>query len=71
MIPFTNLDKLAPVSVSTELAETPSQGAADRRLLIVDDDESVRQIVAALLSDEGYETATAATADEALESLRT
>jgi putative nucleotidyltransferase with HDIG domain len=70
VIPFTNLDKLPSVSVSTELVEVPSPGSAERRLLIVDDDESVRRIVAALLSDEGYETATAASADEALESLR-
>jgi putative nucleotidyltransferase with HDIG domain len=38
----------------------------DRRLLIVDDDENVRKIVAALLTDEGYETVTAGGADEAL-----
>jgi putative nucleotidyltransferase with HDIG domain len=42
----------------------------ERRLLIVDDDESVRRIVAAILKDEGYETVTAANADEALEKLR-
>lgn len=38
----------------------------DRRLLIVDDDENVRKIVAALLTDEGYETVTASGAEEAL-----
>jgi putative nucleotidyltransferase with HDIG domain len=38
----------------------------DRRLLIVDDDENVRKIVAALLTDEGYETITASGAEEAL-----
>ncbi len=38
----------------------------DRRLLIVDDDENVRKIVAALLTDEGFETVTASGAEEAL-----
>lgn len=41
----------------------------DRRLLIVDDDENVRKIVAALLTDEGYETMTASGAEEALSTL--
>lgn len=70
MIPFTFLDRLAPVAVPVEPTEPSANGTADRRLLIVDDDESVRRIVAALLSDEGYETATAGTADEALDALR-
>ena len=34
--------------------------------MIVDDDENVRKIVAALLTDEGYETMTASGAEEAL-----
>lgn len=42
----------------------------DRRLLVVDDDESVRRIVAAILKDEGYEAATASTAESALQVLR-
>ena len=42
----------------------------DRRLLIVDDDENVRKIVAALLDDEGYETNTAAGAEDALTALK-
>jgi putative nucleotidyltransferase with HDIG domain len=59
------------VPASTEFADTElTLGASDRRLLIVDDDESVRRIVAALLSDEGYETHTAANAEEALFALR-
>src|SRR5262249_38987111 len=45
-------------------------GTMERRLLVVDDDESVRRIVAAILKDEGYETVTAANADEALSRLR-
>lgn len=47
-------------------AESPSIGLVDRRLLIVDDDASVRRVVAAILTDEGYDTVTAASADEAL-----
>ncbi len=35
-------------------------------ILIVDDEEDIRDLVAGVLSDEGYETRTAATADEAL-----
>jgi two-component system, NtrC family, nitrogen regulation response regulator NtrX len=35
-------------------------------ILIVDDEEDIRSLVAGVLSDEGYETRTAATADEAL-----
>lgn len=50
-------------------ASADSLVTKDRRLLVVDDDESVRRIVAALLKDEGYDTATAAGAVEALEVL--
>ncbi|MEE2903612.1 MAG: HD domain-containing phosphohydrolase [Myxococcota bacterium] len=39
------------------------------RLLVVDDDEAVRRIVAELLQEEGYEPAIAASAEEALELL--
>jgi two-component system nitrogen regulation response regulator NtrX len=35
-------------------------------ILIVDDEEDIRELVAGVLSDDGYETRTAATADEAL-----
>ena len=35
-------------------------------ILIVDDEEDIRDLVAGVLSDDGYETRTAATADEAL-----
>jgi len=38
----------------------------ERRLLVVDDDESVRRIVAEILKDEGYEPTTAASVDEGL-----
>ena len=36
-------------------------------ILIVDDEEDIRELVAGVLSDEGYETRTAATAQQALE----
>ena len=36
-------------------------------ILIVDDEQDIRDVVAGLLSDDGYETRTAATADEALQ----
>lgn len=51
-------------------ASADSLVAHDRRLLVVDDDESVRRIVAALLKDEGYDTVTAANAAEALATLK-
>jgi two-component system, NtrC family, nitrogen regulation response regulator NtrX len=35
-------------------------------ILIVDDEQDIRELVAGVLSDDGYETRTAATADEAL-----
>jgi two-component system, NtrC family, nitrogen regulation response regulator NtrX len=35
-------------------------------ILIVDDEEDIRELVAGVLSDDGYETRTAATADDAL-----
>jgi two-component system nitrogen regulation response regulator NtrX len=40
------------------------------RILVVDDEESIRRSLAGLLSDEGYETATAAEGDAALAALR-
>jgi putative nucleotidyltransferase with HDIG domain len=48
----------------------PVAETLDRRLLVVDDDEAVRQIVAELLKDEGYEPTTAETADLALTAMR-
>ncbi len=36
-------------------------------ILIVDDEEDIRELVAGVLSDDGYETRTAATAEQALE----
>jgi putative nucleotidyltransferase with HDIG domain len=51
-------------------ASADSGVTKDRRLLVVDDDESVRRIVAALLKDEGYDTATAASAAEAIDTLK-
>ncbi|MGD9812075.1 MAG: sigma-54-dependent transcriptional regulator [Sphingobium sp.] len=38
-------------------------------ILIVDDEEDIRELVAGVLGDEGYETRTAASADAALEAL--
>ncbi len=36
-------------------------------ILIVDDEDDIRELVAGVLSDDGYETRTAATAEAALE----
>jgi putative nucleotidyltransferase with HDIG domain len=46
------------------------RGVLDRRLLVVDDDEAVRRVVAEILKDEGYEPSTAAHAEEALQLMR-
>jgi putative nucleotidyltransferase with HDIG domain len=61
------------VALLEALKNAPDRGVprrdspgVDRRLLIVDDDENVRKIVAALLTDEGYDAVTANGADEAL-----
>ncbi|MFO0728100.1 MAG: response regulator [Myxococcota bacterium] len=51
-------------------ARGPAAETLDRRLLVVDDDEAVRQIVAEILKDEGYEPTTADSADEALSIMR-
>lgn len=40
-------------------------------ILIVDDEEDIRELVAGVLEDEGYETRTAAGSDDALEALAT
>lgn len=49
--------------------EQPHVGPTERRILVVDDDESVRRVVAAILGDEGYESWTAASAEDALSRL--
>ncbi len=48
---------------STYALEVPS---VDNRLLVVDDDDGVRRVVAAILEDEGYDVLTAREAAEAL-----
>jgi CheY-like chemotaxis protein len=50
-------------------AESPFTVVAAERILIVDDDESIRHIVRMCLSDEGYEVAEAANGQVALETL--
>ncbi len=45
-------------------------GRTDNRLLVVDDDDGVRRVVAAILQDEGYEVLTAPEADGALSVLQ-
>jgi len=44
-------------------AATP---AAPTRVLVVDDDDAVRDVISTLLAEEGYQTATASSSDEAL-----
>jgi putative nucleotidyltransferase with HDIG domain len=68
-------DRVEAAALHGEIRSAPKNGrgadthqgvSTERRLLIVDDDESVRRIVAAILKDEGYDTTTAASANEAL-----
>lgn len=73
MVPPSTLDSSAspvdaPRSHPDPQAERPT-GPVEKRLLVVDDDESVRRVVAAILIDEGYETVTASNANSALEIL--
>ena len=42
-------------------------GAAPRRILLVEDDPDTRELVVRLLAEQGYDVATAASGDEALE----
>lgn len=57
-------------AMTAELLEDPIP-APQGRLLVVDDEESVRRVVAELLEAEGYFTESAASAHEALDILRT
>ena len=41
--------------------------ANDARILVVDDEESLRELLSSLLTDEGYEVTTASSAEQALE----
>jgi len=61
-----------PGAADGEEAAGPSPApSAPARVLVVDDDETVREVIATLLGEEGYLTATAVGADEALASCRT
>lgn len=51
--------------------EVQSSLPADARVLIVDDDADLRRVVSALLAQSGYATSAVASAEEALDSLRT
>ncbi|MCW2964977.1 MAG: sensor protein [Actinomycetia bacterium] len=53
----------SPVSVAPVLAIAPARAG---RILVVDDDEAVRELVARMLRDQGHEAVTAGTAAEAL-----
>ena len=55
------------VSLKSEAGEKKPPPLA---VLVVDDDHSVREVLSAVLKEEGYEVRQAATADAALESLR-
>ena len=47
-----------------------TQAGAGNRVLIVDDDDAIREVLRQLLSDEGYETVTASDGAAALQALR-
>ncbi len=53
-----------------ETTRNPDTVSKDTRILIVEDEEDVRIVVADMLKQLGYEVATAKNADEALETLR-
>lgn len=65
-VPTAGLVGLRGVSGPVSGVAADTQAPIERRLLIVDDDESVRRIVAAILEDEGYEAITTDRAERAL-----
>jgi response regulator RpfG family c-di-GMP phosphodiesterase len=58
------------IRASLQSAAGPNPDTVDRRLLVVDDDDAVRQIVAELLSEEGYLPVMARSAKEAMTLMR-
>jgi DNA-binding response OmpR family regulator len=68
--PSGEVGRPKPILEHIKASADNATGNLDKRLLVVDDDEGVRRIVAALLKDEGYETSTASNAAEALDVLR-
>ena len=64
------VDEFARAAAAVSGDSSPVDPAMERRLLVVDDDESVRHVVAEILKDEGYEPSTADGAEAALEIMR-
>jgi PAS domain S-box-containing protein len=62
LLPLTREPAAARGTASPALAQAQSRG----RLLVVDDEESVREVVARMLQDEGYEVLGARDGEEAL-----
>ena len=52
-------DALGEAAKASEAEARDGDTSMERRLLVVDDDESVRHVVAEILNDEGYEPSTA------------
>ncbi len=59
------------VEVEVPIARAPTAAPAQRRVLLVDDDLSVRTVVASLLTDEGFEVDAVASAEVGLARLAT
>ena len=56
-------------SANSELVKSMTKSANKGRILVVDDEEPIREIVGAILTEAGYEIATASDGVEALEVL--
>ncbi|HXN31831.1 MAG TPA: response regulator [Polyangiaceae bacterium] len=59
------IDKAAPGMVSTKMP----RGTRSRSVLVVDDDEAIRQVIAEVLRDEGYDVVCAENGVQALREL--
>ena len=58
------------ISRSAPMADRRGAGNARKRVLVVDDEASIRELVAAWLEDEGFAVATASNGAEAIRALR-
>jgi two-component system cell cycle sensor histidine kinase/response regulator CckA len=60
---------LQPGSTNRSMPPVPDQAAPKRTVLVVDDEKVVRNLVARILTDAGYQVLTAANGFEALDAL--
>lgn len=59
-------DAIVPAHIGVPMGEDPTVG---KRILVIDDDDTIRELIVMALSDEGYDTAVACHGAEALAQL--